>query len=45
MTKAKIKRMEIIRGIIAGVRASGRDLRGQGSEVDIADVIADRLKD
>lgn len=43
-TKAKIRRTEIIRALVAGVRASGLDLTVYGTEADIADAIRKRLK-
>lgn len=43
-TKAKIRRTEIIRALVAGVRASGLNLTGYGTESDIAAAIQGRLK-
>jgi hypothetical protein len=42
-TKNKIRRTEIIRALIAGVRASGLDLTAYNTEDAIADAIRDRL--
>ena len=44
-TKAKVKRTEIIRALIAGLMGSGMDLSGFGTEEDIAAAIAECLKD
>jgi len=44
-TKAKMKRTEIIRALIAGLQGSGMDLSTFGTEEDIAAVIQERLKD
>lgn len=43
-TKAKIKRTEIIRALVAGLMASGLDLTGYKTAEDIAEVIKTRLK-
>lgn len=43
-TKAKMKRTEIIRALIAGLVGSGLDLSGFGTEEDIAADIQERLK-
>lgn len=43
-TKAKVKRTEIIRALIAGLMGSGLDLSGFGTEEDIAADIQERLK-
>ena len=43
-TKAKMKRTEIIRGLIAGLVGSGMDLSGFGTEEDIAAAVQERLK-
>jgi hypothetical protein len=43
-TATKIRRTEVIRALIAGVRASGLDLTAYGTEADLAAVIAKRLK-
>jgi hypothetical protein len=44
-TKTKIRRTEVIRALIAAVRASGLDLTAHGTEADIAAIIRKRLKD
>ena len=44
-TKTKVRRTEVIRALIAGVRASGLDLTTYGTEADIADAVQKRLKD
>ncbi len=44
-TKAKIRRTEIIRALVAGVHASGLDLTAYGTEADIANAIHNCLKD
>jgi hypothetical protein len=38
-TKAKIRRSEVIRAFVAGIRASGMDLTSFGTEADIAAAI------
>jgi len=38
-TKAKVRRTELIRALVAGVQASGIDLTGYGSEEEIAAAI------
>jgi len=43
-TRAKVRRTEIIRALIAGLMGSGMDLSGFGTEEDIADVVKERLK-
>jgi hypothetical protein len=43
-TKTKIRRTEVIRALVAGVRASGLDLTVHGTEADIAAAIHKRLK-
>lgn len=43
-TKAKIRRTEIIRALVAGVQASGLDLTAYGTEADIGHAITKRLK-
>jgi hypothetical protein len=43
-TKAKVRRTEIIRALIAGLMGSGMDLTGFGTEEDIAAAIVERLK-
>ena len=43
-TKAKIRRTEVIRALVAGVQASGLDLTAYGTEADIRQAIAKRLK-
>jgi len=43
-TKTKVRRTEVIRALVAGVRASGLDLTVHGTEADIAAAIAKRLK-
>jgi hypothetical protein len=43
-TKAKVKRTEIIRALIAGLMRSGMDLSTFGTEEDIAAAIQERLK-
>jgi len=43
-TKAKMKRTEIIRGLIGGLMGSGLDLSTFGTEEDIAAAIRDWLK-
>jgi hypothetical protein len=42
-TKAKTRRTEIIRALVAGVMASGLDLTAYGTEADIADAIRVKL--
>lgn len=42
-TKAKVRRTEVIRALVAGVQASGIDLTGYGSEADIAAAIQKKL--
>lgn len=42
-TKAKIRRSEVIRAIVAGVRASGLDLTTFGTEAAIAAAVQKRL--
>lgn len=42
-TKAKMKRTEIIRGLVAGLERSGLDLSTFRTEEDIAAVIQERL--
>jgi hypothetical protein len=42
-TKAKMKRTEIIRGLIGGLIGSGMDLSTFGTEEDIAAAVRDRL--
>ena len=44
-TKAKIRRTEIIRALVAGVQVSGLDLSAYGTEDAIAAAIGERLKD
>jgi len=44
-TKAKIRRTEIIRALVAGVHSSGLDLTKYGTEVDIANAIHKHLTD
>jgi len=44
-TKAKVKRTEIIRALVAGLMGSGLDLSGFGTEEDIAAAVQERLKD
>ena len=43
-TRAKVKRTEIIRALVAGLMGSGLDLSGFGTEEDIAAAVRDRLK-
>jgi hypothetical protein len=43
-TKKKMKRTEIIRGLVAGLIGSGLDLSTYGTEEDIAAAIKERLK-
>jgi hypothetical protein len=43
-TRAKIRRTEVIRALVAGVQASGIDLTTYGSEADIAGPIQKRLQ-
>ena len=43
-TRAKVKRAEIIRALIARLMGSGLDLSGLGTEEDIAANIQERLK-
>lgn len=43
-TKAKMKRTEIIRALVAGLQGSGMDLSTFATEEDIAAAIASRLK-
>jgi len=43
-TGAKMKRTEVIRGLVAGIRASGLDLTAYGTEADIAAAIQKGLK-
>jgi len=43
-TKAKVKRTEIIRALVAGLMGSGLDLSTLGTEEAIADAIKERLK-
>jgi len=43
-TKTKIRRTEVIRALVAGVRTSGLDLTAYGTEADIAAAIHKRLK-
>jgi hypothetical protein len=43
-TKAKMKRTEIIRALIAGLQGSGMDLSTLGTEEAIAGAIQERLK-
>lgn len=43
-TRTKIRRTEIIRAFVAGVRASGLDLTALGTEAEIAAAIKQRLK-
>jgi len=40
----KIRRTEVIRALVAGVRASGLDLTAYGTEADIAAIIHKSLK-
>jgi hypothetical protein len=42
-TRAKMKRTEIIPGLVAGPMGSGLDLSTFGTEEDIAEVIKSRL--
>ena len=42
-TKAKIRRTEVIRALVAGVQSSGLDLTAYGTEADIRQAIAKRL--
>jgi hypothetical protein len=44
-TRAKIRRTEVIRALVAGVRASGMDLTEYASGGDIKEAIQKRLKD
>ena len=43
-TRAKIRRTEIIRALVAGLMGSGLDLSTFGTEEDIAAAIQERLK-
>jgi len=43
-TKAQIRRTEVIRALIAGVRASGLDLTGCGTEAAIQAAIQEQMK-
>jgi hypothetical protein len=43
-TKAKMKRTEIIRALVAGLQGSGMDLSTFGTEEVIAGAIQERLK-
>jgi hypothetical protein len=43
-TKAKMKRTEIIRALVAGLMGSGLDLSTFGTEEDIAAAVQERLK-
>ena len=43
-TRSKIRRTEVIRALIEGVRASGIDLTAYGTEADIAAAVGKRLK-
>ena len=43
-TKAKIKRTETIRALVAELLMSGLNLTGYGTAEDIAEVIKSRLK-
>jgi len=43
-TRAKMRRTEVIRALVAGVQASGIDLTAYGTEAAIAGVIQKRLK-
>jgi len=43
-TKAKVRRTELIRALVAGVQASGIDLTAYGSEADIAAAIQKKLQ-
>jgi len=44
-TKTKIRRTEVIRALVAGVRASGLDLTAYGTEAEITNAIAGYLSD
>lgn len=43
-TKAKIRRTEVIRALVAGIRASGLDLTTYGTEAELSEAIAKHLK-